>query len=580
MLSRITQIDNMLQGKFLIKLIFCFLIPFSGLAQKLNYDELSADELHDSLSKYLISNQEKAFFFGELCEKKAKEDGNIEKQGLVIEAYSILHLYDKNIDQAIFESERLMAFAKKHENDVLLIHANLLGGDLQFSIPNSSKAITYYNAALEIAKKSNNDLLREVTLSKLASLHIFSEDHAKAIVATKKNVAFYSSRQIDSLYTRDIKDLSIIKSLLYLSISYQKIDQLDSAKYYHNRLKLVALDGDSCLMYFVHLNQAEHFKEAKRNYQKTLDFCPPASSLFWLNHAYRLGKVEHGMRNFSAAIQILEDGLAAYEVTPEEEGYMLDYYEIIADSYKENGNFEKAHFYFEKYLNTKDEFSKIKDDVNTSLRAQELADYKSELNKLARAKNIQNNYLNYVLLGSSILILGLLFLLLRFYRLRKKDELRFNLLMNKLNTIEQTKPVQPIVDSKDTVLEEKSTNEISEEIKTQIIDGLKYLEEKEYFLSVDCNSYNVAKKIKTNTTYLSKVLNMEFEKNFNTYINDLRINYAIVRLKNDRQFRSYSIQAIAEELGYKSGDSFAKYFKLHTQLNPSFYIKQLKLPEI
>ena len=102
------------------------------------------------------------------------------------------------------------------------------------------------------------------------------------------------------------------------------------------------------------------------------------------------------------------------------------------------------------------------------------------------------------------------------------------------------------------------------------------MEKQEYFLKQDCNSYNVAKKINTNTSYLSKVINSHFGKNFNTYINDLRINYTIVRLKDDVIFRSYSIQSIAEEVGYKSADSFTKYFKKDTGLNPSFYIKNIK----
>ncbi|MGJ8661243.1 MAG: helix-turn-helix domain-containing protein, partial [Bacteroidota bacterium] len=141
-----------------------------------------------------------------------------------------------------------------------------------------------------------------------------------------------------------------------------------------------------------------------------------------------------------------------------------------------------------------------------------------------------------------------------------------------LNTAQnQTK----IIDSKDDELESNTTNEVGPEITAQILDGLKELESVNYFLNPDCNSYNVAKKIKTNTSYLSKVVNQEFEKNFNTYINDLRINYAIVQLKEDKRFRSFSIQSIAEELGYKSADSFTKYFKIHTGLNPSFYIKQL-----
>ena len=138
------------------------------------------------------------------------------------------------------------------------------------------------------------------------------------------------------------------------------------------------------------------------------------------------------------------------------------------------------------------------------------------------------------------------------------------------------KSALPIIDTKDEVLEEKNSTEVPEETKQQILEGLKKLEKQEYYLKQECNSYNVAKKINTNTSYLSKVINSHYGKNFNTYINDLRINYTIVRLKNDVIFRSYSIQSIAEEVGYKSADSFTKYFKKDTGLNPSFYIKEIK----
>ena len=39
--------------------------------------------------------------------------------------------------------------------------------------------------------------------------------------------------------------------------------------------------------------------------------------------------------------------------------------------------------------------------------------------------------------------------------------------------------------------------------------------------------------------------------------------------------RRYLIEAIALEIGYKSTDSFVKHFKNKTDLNPSYYIKQL-----
>jgi len=164
-------------------------------------------------------------------------------------------------------------------------------------------------------------------------------------------------------------------------------------------------------------------------------------------------------------------------------------------------------------------------------------------------------------------------LLYKFYKTKKENESKFNALLTK---IEQAKTPKEIINTKDEVLEEKDTLNLPEETKQNILAGLKKLEDQEYYLKQECSSYNVAKKINTNTSYLSKVVNAHYGKNFNTYINDLRINYAIIRLKNDVFFRSYSIQSIAEELGYKSADSFTKYFKKDTGLNPSFYIKNIK----
>jgi len=117
---------------------------------------------------------------------------------------------------------------------------------------------------------------------------------------------------------------------------------------------------------------------------------------------------------------------------------------------------------------------------------------------------------------------------------------------------------------------------IDDEKVAAILKKLKNLEEKEYFLSPDCNLNTIAKKIKTNTTYLSKIINIHKGKSMKDYINDLRIEYALKKIKNDRKFRAFSIKSIATEVGYKSHNSFTKHFKTKTGLNPSYYIKNIE----
>ncbi|MBW7871493.1 MAG: helix-turn-helix domain-containing protein [Flavobacteriia bacterium] len=84
------------------------------------------------------------------------------------------------------------------------------------------------------------------------------------------------------------------------------------------------------------------------------------------------------------------------------------------------------------------------------------------------------------------------------------------------------------------------------------------------------------KKLKTNTTYLSKVINSQKEKNFNSYLNGLRINYVINLLKKEPQYRHYTIQALAEICGYTNARQFSIAFYEETKLKPSYFLNQIR----
>lgn len=74
---------------------------------------------------------------------------------------------------------------------------------------------------------------------------------------------------------------------------------------------------------------------------------------------------------------------------------------------------------------------------------------------------------------------------------------------------------------------------------------------------------------------MSKLVNAHKGKSFTAYITDLRVNYAIRRLKEDKKFRSYTIDSIARDIGFNRSESFSRAFKNKTGLYPSYYIKRL-----
>ena len=63
---------------------------------------------------------------------------------------------------------------------------------------------------------------------------------------------------------------------------------------------------------------------------------------------------------------------------------------------------------------------------------------------------------------------------------------------------------------------------------------------------------------------------------FNDYTNELRISYLINEIINDKKIRNYTVQALAEFVGYKNGTSFSKIFKEKTGVTPFQFIEKLK----
>lgn len=112
-------------------------------------------------------------------------------------------------------------------------------------------------------------------------------------------------------------------------------------------------------------------------------------------------------------------------------------------------------------------------------------------------------------------------------------------------------------------------------MNTDILNNLKVFEENNSFINNNITLNNLSKDLKTNSSYLSKVINQYKNNTFSNYINDLRIEYAINELKQNPQFRNYTIKAISEEVGFNNAESFSKAFYKKNQIYPSFFIKQL-----
>src|SRR5690554_7649728 len=118
---------------------------------------------------------------------------------------------------------------------------------------------------------------------------------------------------------------------------------------------------------------------------------------------------------------------------------------------------------------------------------------------------------------------------------------------------------------------------ISLATKRQLQRRIKIFEDSKKFLSPNMKFSTLVSFLDTNPKYLNHFLKTNYNTDYNTYINDLRINYIVEQLKTKPTYRKYKISHLAKESGFSSHSNFSANFKRVTQLSPSEYIEKVKL---
>lgn len=92
--------------------------------------------------------------------------------------------------------------------------------------------------------------------------------------------------------------------------------------------------------------------------------------------------------------------------------------------------------------------------------------------------------------------------------------------------------------------------------------------EEKYYLKAGVNIEEMALYLKIGRTTLSNFINSEEGKNFNQWINTLRVEHAKNLLV---EYPTYNLSKIAEMVGYSESSNFSRQFKLITNESPSVW---------
>lgn len=339
------------------------------------------------------------------------------------------------------------------------------------------------------------------------------------------------------------------------------------------------------------------------NVIKEKDFFTADNEQMLGSNYYNLKNIKASLYHYNKALNLVKD-IPENEVT----GYI---YIGLANNYIEKKDLSKAKQYLElaKKLSEKAENLELKKEVYSAekqyylqtenIEKLKVVDQKKDTidkkiesktrqfidesytnldNKIVSAeqKSSQKNYLIFI---AGFLVILILVLYIRSKIQQRKKIEKFKEILRRSN--EKSKPAVPLI-VKEVKIEEIpiENNEVqvlmTSETEEKLLARLNKFEKSTLFNNKNISLPFLAGRFETNTKYLSYIINTHKEKDFNNYINELRINYIIEKLRNDPQYRNYKMASLADEVGISSHSKFSKVFKKVTSLSPSLFIKYLQ----
>ena len=113
-------------------------------------------------------------------------------------------------------------------------------------------------------------------------------------------------------------------------------------------------------------------------------------------------------------------------------------------------------------------------------------------------------------------------------------------------------------------------NVVKNKLQAQIT---RLLEEDQIFRNCDLRITDISRTLNTNRTYISNIINTDFNCSFCDLINHYRVNYSKQLLLHQN---AYILEYVSNESGFASVNSFLRAFKKETGITPGQFRKQLQ----
>ena len=544
-----------MKNKFTLYFLFLFLffIDVKIMSQINNKSELSYVEIEKKIVS-VQNDQAKLWNLINLYINKSKKEKNSEALLYAYRFASNYSIYPTNLKYA----DSALIVGKKSQSKKLLTDAYLNRGNIFMYEEKYNKALDEILTANKYATELGDDYIIHKTMYFIAQNKIYLGLYKEANEELKYCIEYFKKNLNHDILGKDYQ-LYYLYSLMSFIDSNTKIGKQKQNKILLKEAFNFINKNNNLEIYRPYFISSEGTDlYYSKNYKKAIIKLSEAIRLYndqWphITEIYYLGMSNWKLEKRGVAIKYLEEIDKEYNKTKKLDPQFRSAYELLIRYNDSIGNKDKQLEYINKLMaldrnyekNYKYLFSKINKEYDT--------------HKLINEKNkIENSLKNQRTIISSILLLTILASLFywnRYNSLQKKYKEKFEEIISQKPILEKIETLAE-VELKEEKLDLKTLS-ITDKIKItapknsselefynkipglnpilvqNILQQLDKFEEELKFTDNQMSLRLLSEEFNTNIPYLSKIINVYKGKNFNYYINDLRIDYIIELLKNE-----------------------------------------------
>lgn len=557
----------------MIKRIFtfsCFLII------SIMYSQDYYSKLREKYWAY-EENNPKALVYVNQYIKKAKAEKNYSE---LFQAYKDAILYSEN--SKMIYADSALVVAKKSEKNDLIGQAYLSKGAIYyFNQRKFQFALEEYLKAYEYLKDSKNEYLKYQNIYHIGVVKSYLGYYDEALEIFEQCISFFETKINGNINENEVfnNTKGYLNSLHQAIVCYQMLNKnAEAISLLKKAAKKTPKTRDFNLekSYFTKSLGVSEFKN--KNYTKAIQYFDQAlpelikvNDFTWVSYIYfykgksyeLLGNLNLEVENYRKVDSIFNKNKF---ILPE----LRSNYEELIGYYRKENNHKEELYYTNQLLKVDSviasDFKHLSTRVYKEYDTKMLLETKENLEKT----NSYSKLLIFICLAI-ITALGIVM----YYRIRKQKNIQKNYddLLIKLEESNQAEETTPIV--KPEVADAGDKNiKFDSSIVEKLLNDIHIFENKQGYLEQGLTLKKLSEQFKTNTSYLSQVINEYKGSNFNTYINILRINYATQKIYNDKEWRKYSIEHIASAAGFSNRQSFSNIFLEQNGIRPADFIKK------